>query len=69
MASLIDYLLIAIGLYFFYGVAFKPGFFWERGRIARTRSIIGDRNTTILYIVLAILMLGVGIYGAYGGLG
>lgn len=68
-ASLIDIVILLIGLYFVYGVMFKPAIFWERGRIVRTRSVMGDRGTLIMYGILGAVMVVVGIIGAYGALG
>ena len=67
-ANLIDIVLMLGGLFVLYGVVFKPGIFWERGRIQRTRNIIGDRNTAIMYVVVGVIMFGVGVWGALGGL-
>lgn len=63
-ASLIDIILMLGGLYVLYGVTAKPAIFWERGRILRTRQIIGDRNTIIMYLIVGLVMMGVGVWGA-----
>lgn len=62
---IIDIVLILFGIFTLYGVAAKPDFYWNSRRIARTRGIIGDQSTTVLYIVVGILMLGVGIWGIF----
>jgi len=61
----IDIILIAAGIYVFAGVSIKFDFFWNRGRILRARNIIGDRNTVIMYVIIGIVLLGVGIWGGF----
>ena len=63
--DILDILLLIIGIYFLVGVIFKPGIFWERGRVLRTRDIIGDQNTLLMYAVLSVVMIGVGIWGSF----
>ncbi len=63
--DLLDILLLLFGGYFLIGVIFKPSIFWERGRILRTRDIIGDQKTLILYAVLSLVMIGVGLWGSF----
>ncbi len=63
--GLLEIILLVWGAYYLYGVIFKPAFFWERGRILRTRTIIGDQKTLILYFILALIMIIVGIIGLY----
>ncbi len=65
MPDILDILLLVIGGYFLIGVIFKPSIFWERGRIPRTREIIGDQKTVIMYAVLALIMIGVGLWGSF----
>lgn len=65
--DLLSVILILFGLFTLYGVYFKPNFYWERGRIRRTREIIGDRRTGILYYVAGLLMLAVGVWGIFVG--
>lgn len=61
--GLLEIILIIWGAYYLVGVIFKPAFFWERGRILRTRSIIGDQKTLLLYTILAFVMIAVAIFG------
>lgn len=63
--DLLDILLLLIGSYYLFGVIFKPGIFWERGRILRTRNIIGDQKTLIMYTVLAFILIAVGVWGSF----
>ncbi|GAB4266746.1 MAG: hypothetical protein Kow0080_08240 [Candidatus Promineifilaceae bacterium] len=60
--EILDIILIVFGIITILGVIFKPDMYWNRGRLRQTREIIGDRNTTILYLVVGIIMLGVGLY-------
>ncbi|RMD51739.1 MAG: hypothetical protein D6835_02955 [Candidatus Thermofonsia bacterium] len=60
--EILDIILIVFGIITILGVIFKPDIYWNRGRLRQTREIIGDRNTTILYLVVGIIMLGVGLY-------
>ena len=64
--TLIDYILVILGAYYLYGVVFKPDFFWQRGRIHRTREIMGDKNTARMYLVVALITLGFGLLGMFG---
>lgn len=63
--ELIDIVLIAAGIYTLLGVFLKFDFFWNSGRILRTRDVIGDQRTVILYIVVGFMLLGVGIWGGF----
>ncbi len=63
--ELIDVVLIVAGIYVLAGVTFKFDLFWNRRRILRTRNVIGDQNTVIMYIIVGIIMLGVGIWGGF----
>ncbi len=63
--DILDILLLLFGVYFLIGVIFKPGIFWERGQILRTRDIIGDQKTLIMYGVLSVVMIGVGLWGSF----
>lgn len=62
--DLLDLILIVFGLFTLFGAIVRPDFYWNRGRIRRTREIMGDRNTIILYLVVGLLMLAVGAWGA-----
>ena len=61
----IDIILLLVGIYILAGVTIKFDFFWNRGRILRTRNTIGDRNTTIMYIIVGIVVIGVSIWGGF----
>ena len=63
--DILDILLLLFGGYFLIGVIFKPGIFWERGRVLRTRDIIGDQKTLIMYGVLSVVMIAVGLWGSF----
>ena len=65
MVTIFDVVVLLAGAYTFYGVAFKPMIFWERGRILRTRNLIGDQKTEIMYYVTAVILLGLGIWNIY----
>ncbi len=65
MVTWFDVVVILAGIYIFYGVAFKPILFWERGRILRTRNIIGDQKTEIMYYITAVILLGLGIWNIF----
>lgn len=62
--DLLELILLVWGAYYLYSIIFKPKFFWERARILRTREIMGDQKTLILYGVLAVLMIGVGLWSS-----
>ena len=62
----IDMILIVFDLFTLFGLIVKPGFYWERGRIRRTRQVIGDKNTAIMYYIIGGIMLAVGIMGMMG---
>lgn len=64
--TILDVILIIFGLFTLVGVIVKPSFYWERGRIQRTRQIIGDKNTAILYYIIGGVMLVVGVMGMMG---
>ncbi len=62
--DLLDLLLLLLGGYYLIGVILKPNIFWERGRILRTRNVLGDQKTLIMYAVLAVILIAVGFWGS-----
>lgn len=65
----LDVLLLLIGLYFLYGILFKPDIFWNRRRILRTREVMGDNRTMWMYGILGVIMVATALIGAFGVLG
>jgi hypothetical protein len=63
--DILDILLLLFGGYYLLSVIFKPAIFWENKRILRTRDIIGDQKTLIMYAALGVLMVGVGLWFSY----
>ena len=63
--DLLEIILLVWGAYYLYSVIFKPTIFWERRRILRTRELIGDQRTLILYTLLAVIMIGAGVFGGF----
>ncbi|MCA9931649.1 MAG: hypothetical protein KC419_24370 [Anaerolineales bacterium] len=63
--ELLDIIIIGAGVYTLLGVFLKFDFFWNRGRILRTRQIIGDQRTATMYLVVGLILLGVGIWGGF----
>lgn len=64
--NLLDIAIVAWGLYELLGITVKPGFYWERSRrMQRTRARLGDRKTTILYLVFAFLLIGFGLWSLF----
>ena len=41
----------------------KPAFFWEHHRARTMRQLIGDSGTTILYLIIALVVIGIGVSG------
>jgi hypothetical protein len=39
----------------------KPAFFWEHRRARTMRRLIGDTGTTVLYLGISLVLLGLGI--------
>jgi hypothetical protein len=60
--DLLDILLLLFGGYYLFSVVFKPAICWESGRIVRTRNIVGERTTVIMYGALGVLMIGLGVW-------
>lgn len=65
--TLLDLIAIALGLVILLGLAFKPGFWWNGERMRFTRERFGERNTLLMYLLMAVLLLAVGIWGALQG--
>ena len=63
--DLLSIVLTLYGLFTLYGVILRPNFYWERGRIRRTRELIGDNKTRALYLITGVVMFGVGIWGLF----
>ena len=64
--NLVDIAIIAWGLYELFGITVKPAFYWERSRrVQLARARLGDQKTTILYLVLALLLVGFGLWSLF----
>lgn len=46
------YLFIAVGLFTIWGALAKPAFFWSSRKAERTRKLLGDGGSMLLYILL-----------------
>jgi len=67
-------IFILIGLFSIICTIKKPNFFWESRKALRMRKLLGDKITSIFYIVVGALALGggtiallSGIIGAFAG--
>ena len=47
-----SYVFILVGIFTIWGTLAKPAFFWESRKAERTRRLIGDGPTMILYLVI-----------------
>mgnify|MGYP006921589604 CR=1 FL=1 len=65
--AVIDLLLLIGGVFILIAIVVKPNFFWESRGMQRRRAMIGDNKTVIMYVITAVIMLAVGIWGAMGG--
>lgn len=63
--DILDILLLLFGGYYLFSVTFKPAIFWQSRRIMRTRDILGDQKTLIMYGALGVLMIGLGIWFSF----
>ncbi len=63
--DILDILLLLFGGYYLFSVIFKPAIFWQSRRIVRTRDILGDQKTLIMYGALGVLMMGLGIWFSF----
>ena len=64
--TLLDILLIVIGIIYLYGGVAKPSFFWERWRTKRARALLGERNAQFWYGITGAIVLVIGILGTMG---
>ncbi len=60
------YLFIAVGLFILWGVLAKPTFFWSSRIAERTRKLLGEAGTMILYLILGAALVVVGIFSVVG---
>lgn len=67
-------IFILIGLFSIICTIKKPNFFWESRKALRMRKLLGDKITSIFYIVIGAFSLGggtiallSGIFGAFAG--
>ena len=60
--DILDILLLLFGGYYLFSIIFKPAIFWQSRRIVRTRDILGDQKTLIMYGALGVLMMSLGIW-------
>lgn len=60
------YLFIAVGLFTLWGALAKPAFFWSSRRAERTRKLLGENGTMLLYLILGSAFVVVGILSATG---
>ena len=66
LQDLLDWAIITYGVYLLIGLALRPPFFWDTKRMLQRRKLIGDRNTMLMYGVIALLLLGLGAGGLTG---
>ena len=60
------YLFIAVGLFTLWGALAKPAFFWSSRNAERTRKLLGEGGTMLLYLILGAALVVVGILSAVG---
>lgn len=60
------YLFIVVGLFILWGVLAKPAFFWSSRKAERTRKLLGEGGTMVLYLILGTALAVVGILIAAG---
>lgn len=65
--TFLDILAIAFGVVILLGLIIKPSFWWNGERMRFTRERFGERNTIILYIVTAVVLIAVGVWGSMQG--
>ncbi len=65
-SQLLDTLITIYGVYLIFSIIVRPPFFWESRRMQQRRALIGDRNTIIIYLVIGLLLLGLGGAGFMG---
>lgn len=64
--NLIDIAIVAWGAYELFGITLKPAFYWERSRrMQLTRARLGDRNTTIAYVLFGLFLVGYGLWSLF----
>ncbi|WFD08950.1 hypothetical protein [Tepidibacter hydrothermalis] len=59
---------ILIGLFTLICTIKKPNFFWENRKALRMRRLIGDKITSIFYIIIGAFALGGGTIALLGGI-
>lgn len=60
------YLFIAVGLFTIWGALAKPAFFWSSRKAERTRKLLGEGGTMLLYLILGGALSLVGILSVLG---
>lgn len=61
-----SYVFILLGLFTIWGTLAKPAFFWESRKAERTRRLIGDGPTMILYLAIGGICTLVGALAVMG---
>jgi hypothetical protein len=63
MAAMLEaVVLIVLGLIVLLMALIRPAFFWDRGRSRTYRGVMGDKGAMALYLVTALIVIGLGIY-------
>ena len=58
--------LIVVGLFAIICTVLKPAFYWESRKATRLIKLIGSTATSILYITIGILLVGIGVADLFG---
>ena len=61
-------IFILIGLFSIICTIKKPNFFWESRKALRMRKLLGDKITSVFYIVVGALAFGGGAIALLGGI-
>lgn len=59
-------IILLIGLFITICTLAKPSFYWENRKALRLRRLVGDGITTILYLIIGILCIGISIANFLG---
>ncbi|HOY67219.1 MAG TPA: hypothetical protein PLP29_10030 [Candidatus Ozemobacteraceae bacterium] len=57
------WIFVLTAAFAFWGAVRKPAFFWEHHKAKAMRGLFGDVGATIVYVVIALFLLLVGVFG------
>jgi len=64
--DIVEVILFFVAGYILAGALLRPWWFWDRGKGALLRDVLGDRGAFIAYLLMGLAFAGLGVYRGVG---